>query len=103
MFLKIAKTLSPISRTVINQYHVPKLPEIAVSTSRFPFCIDCQFYLPMEHSPFYPNSACKFTKPSKTCISARSSYNSKDCGTDGQHFLPRVVLESEIFKTKPKA
>jgi len=103
MFPKIAKIIPVVSRTITNQYHVPKSPEIIDSTSRFPLCIDCRFYLPMEHSPFYPNSACKFSKPTKTCIAVRSSYNPKDCGADGLHFLPRVVLDSEIFKTKPKS
>jgi hypothetical protein len=103
MFPKIAKIIPVVSRIITNQYHVPKSPEIIDSTSRFPLCIDCRFYLPMEHSPFYPNSACKFSKPTKTCIAVRSSYNPKDCGADGLHFLPRVVLDSEIFKTKPKS
>jgi len=91
---------SPFSRYPIlarnlgkNQYHVSKTPDTP-SIPSFPLCIDCRFYLPMEHSPFYPNSACKYyTKPSKTCISSRA--DSRLCGPEGQKFLPRILFHPQ--------
>jgi hypothetical protein len=58
------------------------------SIKSYPFCIDCLYYVPMEHSPLFPNSGCRYFQPSmKICTSARS--DEKMCGKEGRLFTPR--------------
>ena len=78
------KKIPPI--TYVSSTHSQ---EKSTSSTFFPLCIDCKYYVPMEHSPLYPNSACNFTKPIQMCIVARS----KDilCGKSGKNFSHRNV------------
>jgi hypothetical protein len=74
-------------KIITQNYHSPKKIDTEIKF-RFPFCIDCRFYLPMEHSPMYPNSACKHFPQLKLCTVARS--DSKLCGKEGVHYVPRI-------------
>lgn len=53
-----------------------------------PFCIDCRFYIPMEHSNIFPNSACDLYKPLKACTYIRSQRDL--CGPEGIHFIRKL-------------
>jgi hypothetical protein len=44
----------------------------------------------MEHSPLYPNSACKYFPLLKPCISVRA--DEKLCGKEGKYYFPRINL-----------
>ena len=55
----------------------------------YPFCLDCLYYIPMEHSPLFPNSACKYNPQLKPCTSVRS--DEKSCGKEGKFYVPRFI------------
>ena len=54
----------------------------------YPFCLDCLYYIPMEHSPLFPNSACKYLPQLKPCTTVRS--DEKSCGKEGKFYIPRI-------------
>jgi len=70
-------------------YSSKKIDTIQHSVSS-PFCLDCRFYIPMEHSPLYPNSACKYFPLLKPCTSVRA--DEKLCGKEGKYYFPRINL-----------
>ena len=85
-------------RTSIAQYHDnnfkkveeftrPKDKHIAIHT---PYCINCRFYIPIEHSPIFLNSTCDLFKPLRPCSELRS--NPDLCGANGKKFQARLYF-----------
>jgi hypothetical protein len=75
------------NKNLIKKYYFSKKIDIP-SKIYFPFCLDCRFYIPMEHSPLFPNSACKYFPKLKPCTTVRA--DEKLCGKEGNHFFPRI-------------
>ena len=55
-----------------------------------PYCLDCKFYIPMEHSSIFPNSGCDLFKPLKSCTYTRT--DSKLCGPEGKYFSRKPAI-----------
>ena len=62
--------------------------DVSSIVKKNPFCIDCMFYVPMEHSPLYPNSACRYYQSLHPALMVRSKPDL--CGEQGKHFQPRI-------------
>jgi hypothetical protein len=74
-------------RITTKKYYSSKEINIATHIS-YPYCMDCRFYIPMEHSPLFPNSACKYSPHIKPCTTMRSK--SELCGKEGKYYFPRI-------------
>jgi len=75
------------NKIIIKKYFSPKKIDVPVKTA-FPYCLDCRYYIPMEHSPLFPNSACKYFPQLRPCTSSRADENL--CGKEGIHYFPRI-------------
>ena len=80
-------------KNVFRNYYYHSHTKVDVPQKKTPnhLCIDCVNYIPMEHSPMYPNSACSFYKPLQTVIVARSKPDL--CGREGKHFSSRIKAQ----------
>ena len=63
------------------------MPKHGNKTFPHPFCIDCMHFVPVEHSPLFPNSGCSLFKPLKPCLNTRS--DKELCGVEGKYFQKR--------------
>jgi hypothetical protein len=89
MFSKIAtsifSSLHNKRMTTKNYYSSKEINKTQPISS--PYCMDCRFYVPMEHSPLFPNSACKYLPQMKPCTTMRSKTDL--CGKEGSYYVPR--------------
>ena len=92
MFRKIFTAQSNIfllqkNKNIMRNYYSPTKTETPKNIT-YPFCMDCRYYIPMEHSPLFPNSACKYFPQLKPCTAVRANENL--CGKEGVHYFPRI-------------
>jgi hypothetical protein len=89
MFSKLVTSIfsSLQNKRMIKQNYYSSKEIIRTKQIPYPYCIDCRFYIPMEHSPLFPNSACKYLPKLKPCTTMRSKNDL--CGIEGKHYYPR--------------
>ena len=87
---RFLQPLNPMTGKTIQKVSYYSRAKISVKEGIFysyPLCMDCKYYIPMEHSPLFPNSACQYGGKLIPCTKARS--NTQLCGIEGKHFKSR--------------